>query len=225
MIATLGLVLGGDSIAALRGATVHPVAAPLPAASMEWPAQQMAVAPERPSVRPPVLGAPSSEAPATVKNDHDRVGSNEAAATIKNDGDGVGADSDVLIARALATRTIRSLDVLLFLPERSPRLPHDKAMVHCARTDVLGIAGWRLPTIGELNSLAQAKMLDRDVVYWSSTAADTFGEQHLALLGRNRQISARPDRWDGGRALCVRTRTASGAPVRGDEIGLRPPRQ
>lgn len=83
------------------------------------------------------------------------------------------------VVAALEARKLRALDVLLVATTWGKPSDWPTAMAYCDGLDVEGIRGWRLPHIGELSSLAQANMLMRGM-FWSSTAADTFGDGHLA---------------------------------------------
>lgn len=84
---------------------------------------------------------------------------------------------------AIEARKVRALDVLLVANAWSKPSDYSTASAYCDALDVEGLRGWRLPHIGELSSLAQANMLSR-AMFWSSTAADTFGDEHMAWNGR-----------------------------------------
>ena len=87
------------------------------------------------------------------------------------------------VVAALEARKVRALDVLLVATTWSTPSDYATASAYCDALDVEGLRGWRLPHIGELYSLAQASMLSR-AMFWSSTAADTFGDGHMAWNGR-----------------------------------------
>lgn len=67
------------------------------------------------------------------------------------------------------------------------------------------LGGWRLPTIGELNSLASAKIV-RTGVYWSTTPGDAYGDTQMVVNARKGSIAAVRADWDGGIGLCIRVR-------------------
>lgn len=109
------------------------------------------------------------------------------------------------VARALRRRSVRALDIVLVSPTASSRRAYQDAETYCAAHEVDGVRGWRLPEIGELASLHEAKMVPRDA-YWSRTAADTFGDRRLAWIGKKSKIAGMARRWTGARAVCVRKR-------------------
>lgn len=84
---------------------------------------------------------------------------------------------------ALQARKVRALDVLLIANAWGKPSDWATAVAYCEALDVEGLTGWRLPHIGELHSLAEASMTGRGM-YWSSTAADTFGDGHMAWNAR-----------------------------------------
>lgn len=104
------------------------------------------------------------------------------------------------VVAALESRKVRALDVLLVATTWGKPSDYSTASAYCDALDVEGLRGWRLPHIGELFSLAQASMLSRGM-FWSSTAADTFGDGHMAWNAR--RWHALPHSADAV-ALCVR---------------------
>jgi hypothetical protein len=104
------------------------------------------------------------------------------------------------VVTALQARKVRALDVLLIATARGKPGNFSAAEAYCGELDVDGVRGWRLPQIGELSSLAQANMIARGM-FWSSTAADTFGDGHLAWNARRGY--ALPHSQDAV-AVCVR---------------------
>ncbi|MCH9682438.1 MAG: hypothetical protein K0V04_13460 [Deltaproteobacteria bacterium] len=104
------------------------------------------------------------------------------------------------VVEALRTRQVRALDVLLIASEFSKPGDFVAASSYCSGLEVEGLAGWRLPRVGELTSLDQAEMIDRGY-YWSSTAADTFGDAHFAW--NERRNRAEPHE-SNAVAVCVR---------------------
>jgi hypothetical protein len=105
------------------------------------------------------------------------------------------------VVAALEARKLRALDVLLVATSWGKPSDWSTAMAYCDGLDVEGIRGWRLPQIGELYSLAQANMLAPRSMFWSSTAADTFGDGHMAW--NTRRGHALPYAADAV-AVCVR---------------------
>ncbi len=116
-----------------------------------------------------------------------------------------GEDQRTRVGRALRTRTVRALDVLLVSNTAGP-LSWEAAAEHCSGLDVEGISKWRLPEVGELMSLSGASMTESGY-YWSSTPADTFGDARLAWYDRRSRVVTR-DR--ESLVLCVRGGSASG---------------
>lgn len=107
---------------------------------------------------------------------------------------------------ALQAREVRALDVYLVAPERKGTLIFDQAVTYCGELEIAGLGGWRVPAIGELNSVASAKMLGK-AVYWSVTAGDSFGDLRLVLNAKKgTTISAVSKGWDGAKIVCVRLR-------------------
>jgi hypothetical protein len=142
--------------------------------------------------------AKTSDAPAT-----DDAGGPEG-----EDGDGDTAPAPAgdpgTTILALADREVRALDVLLVQPESAGPMSHPDALDYCAALELGGLAGWRLPEVGELYSLTEAGMVGRSM-YWSQTRGDTFGDRHLAWNGRRwRAEHSSSD----SRVLCVRDEQA-----------------
>jgi hypothetical protein len=111
------------------------------------------------------------------------------------------------VVAALETRKVRALDVLLVATTWGKPSDWSTAAAYCEGLDVEGVRGWRLPHIGELHSLAQASMISRGM-FWSSTAADTFGDEHMAWNAR--RDHAQPYAADAV-PVCVRGGEASGS--------------
>lgn len=87
------------------------------------------------------------------------------------------------VVTALAARKVRALDVLLIATAWGKPSDYPTAVAYCSGLEIEGLGGWRLPHIGELHSLSQANMIARGM-FWSSTAADTFGDARLAWNAR-----------------------------------------
>lgn len=111
------------------------------------------------------------------------------------------------VVEALRNREVRAIDVFVVAPERKGTLTFDQAVEHCRELEVAGLRGWRVPTIGELNSVASAKMLGKSI-YWSSTPGDSFGDLMLVLNAKKDSISVVTRGWDGARIVCIRPRQA-----------------
>lgn len=104
------------------------------------------------------------------------------------------------VVDALKSRKVRALDVLLIATDRGKPGDYPSAEAYCGGLEIEGLAGWRLPHVGELSSLADANMIGRGM-YWSSTASDTFGDGHMAW--NVRRSHAQPHD-DDAIAVCVR---------------------
>lgn len=101
---------------------------------------------------------------------------------------------------ALERRKARALDVLIIATAWGKPSDYPSAAAYCAALDVEGVRGWRLPHVGELRSLAQANMIARGM-FWSSTAADTFGDERMAWNARRGYAAPHSD---DAVAVCVR---------------------
>lgn len=94
------------------------------------------------------------------------------------------------VGEALRSREILALDVLLVTSKTFGPFEFAAAEAHCAGLEIAGLDGWRMPDIGELMSLAAAGMTGGGY-YWSSTAADTFGDVHLVWYGKRARVLER----------------------------------
>ncbi|MCH9681254.1 MAG: hypothetical protein K0V04_07470 [Deltaproteobacteria bacterium] len=113
------------------------------------------------------------------------------------------------VVEALKSRDVRALDVFLVAPERKGTLNFEAALEYCDALEVAGLSGWRAPAIGELHSIATAKMLGK-AVFWSVTPGDTFGDLMLVLnSAKKNRISVVTAGWDGARIVCIRPRQPS----------------
>ncbi len=110
------------------------------------------------------------------------------------------------VTAALRSREVRALDVFLVAPERKGTLTFDQAVAYCQALEIAGLTGWRVPTIGELNSVANAKMLSK-AIFWSATPGDSFGDLRLVVgTKKATTIVAVPKTWDGAKIACIRPR-------------------
>lgn len=118
----------------------------------------------------------------------------------------VGADEDPPeVIEALKNREIRALDIFLVAPERKGTLTYEAGVDYCNGLEVAGLGQWRVPTIGELNSVATARMLGK-AIYWSATLGDAFGDLMLVLNTKKDRISVVTKGFDGGKIVCIRPR-------------------
>lgn len=126
------------------------------------------------------------------------------------------SDDTKVVYEALRNREIRAFDTLLVAPiatkkyrrrARKPaRMDYEEARSYCAALEVAGVTGWRLPSIGELGTLAEGHLLHKRNTYWSATEGDAFGEDRVVWNARKDRMGPAPGRWKGGQTLCVRTR-------------------
>lgn len=123
------------------------------------------------------------------------------------------ADNDQeLVYEALKRQSIRALDVLLVSPpalkQRGRRMVHrsmrfEDAEAYCSTLVVDGIAGWRLPEVGEVGWMSKANVVTQGL-YWTSTKADAFGTERVVWNVKRRKMAPANVRWRGGRVVCVR---------------------
>jgi len=169
--------------------TIEPAAPAEPAANAQPPSDSGSPVAGQP-IEPP-LGAPPPPASPVADPPAESWGRPE--------------DAPAVLA-ALETRQIRAVDTLLVSPMAEGSLDYPQAEAFCSTLDVAGLTGWRLPTIGQLNSLAWAKLLGT-VAYWSHTEGDAFLETRLVLRAQDLAIMAAPmtDRWVN--VVCIRDRS------------------
>jgi len=105
------------------------------------------------------------------------------------------------VLAAIQRRNVRALDVLLVQANSAGVLAWDDARDYCRTLTLDALDQWRLPELGELRSISAANMLRTKLKYWSATAADTFGDQHLAWQPRRGRIL---DSVTKAEVLCVR---------------------
>lgn len=94
-----------------------------------------------------------------------------------------------VVMDALRERKVRALDTLLVSADGAA-MGWTAARDHCRALEIEGLTDWRLPEIGELQSLRTAGMIGRGY-YWSNTPADTFGDFHFAWYGRRDRVYTR----------------------------------
>ncbi len=113
------------------------------------------------------------------------------------------ADEARRVTALIGAGRIHALDTLLMRRlRRDPEL-HSDAARRCARHEIGGLDGWRLPTTGELRQLRRARMLPAGV-YWSR--ARRQNGSHLAMSRHVAgAIEAERDE-PAASTLCVRER-------------------
>jgi hypothetical protein len=92
---------------------------------------------------------------------------------------------------------------IVYAPLHPPKRNFQAAVAQCEAFNAKGATGWRLPTLGEMHTLAAAHVVDRGV-YWSSTEADAFGKQALVWSEKKSRAAPIGKKWSGARAVCVR---------------------
>ena len=109
------------------------------------------------------------------------------------------------VVAALRKRDVRALDLVVISPEAAKAADFTGASAYCDALVIGELDGWRLPEIGELLSIARAKMVRRGS-FWSSTKGDAFGDLRLVLVLKRERISPIGVGWNAGRVICVRER-------------------
>jgi TonB family protein len=107
------------------------------------------------------------------------------------------------VRAALEKEKLRALDNLLVIPGRTDPLHFLAARTHCGGMSVMGLGHWRLPTIGEIASLTEARFVERGA-YWTKTEGDSQGRKRLVWHSGRKRIRRLDTRWPNGRAVCVR---------------------
>lgn len=119
------------------------------------------------------------------------------------------------IYAGLVSQKFRALDIVLVSPEprkkkgkrvyKTPaKLTWSAAKTYCEKLEIDGVAGWRLPRVGELGSLSTGELLP-DGKFWSQTEGDTFGRSRVVWNTKTEKMGLAPVKWKGGRVVCVRT--------------------
>lgn len=146
---------------------------------------------------------PKTNAADTRATDDSDSPTDGAAASVDDpvvDDAGSDAAAPVVLA-AIVRRNIRALDTLLVQSKPGGILSWADAQSYCQGLTIDGLADWRLPALGELRSIAAARMLYGKVTYWSVTSADTFGDAHLAFQPKRWRVV---DTAKTAQTLCVR---------------------
>lgn len=104
------------------------------------------------------------------------------------------------VMKALRTRKIRALDSLLATTNLHGPLDWQGAKSYCESLDVDGLTAWRIPDLGELQSLSNAHMLSGRE-FWSSVTSDLFGDTHWVWNASRRRVA---DHDGDAYAVCVR---------------------
>lgn len=116
---------------------------------------------------------------------------------------GAGDAPDVVAA--LRSREVRALDLFVVAPEDSDDLNHAAAMAYCDAMRIAGLTGWRVPKLGELNSIVAAGMTGKGI-YWSDTLGDAFGDTRIIVNAKRDRMGAASLGFEGARVLCIRDR-------------------
>lgn len=109
------------------------------------------------------------------------------------------------VAKAIRDREVRALDLFVVAPEESDAMAHDAAVSYCAGMNIAGLSDWRMPKLGELNSVVSAGLTGKSV-YWSDTLGDAFGDTRIIVNGKKKRMGAAGVGYDGARVLCIRDR-------------------
>jgi hypothetical protein len=109
------------------------------------------------------------------------------------------------VVAALRKRDVRALDLVVISPEAAKAADFAGASAYCDKLVIGELDGWRLPEIGELISIARAKMVRRGA-FWSATKGDAFGDLRLVLALKKERINPIGVGWNAGRVVCVRER-------------------
>lgn len=109
---------------------------------------------------------------------------------------------DVLIT----SRKIRSIDNLLILKNKFEKMDYNEARDYCHKLSFDSVAGWRLPSLGELRSIAMARLVHGNGI-WSHTPADIFGDSYFIWNTLKETSEIRDVTWKRGFVVCVRLRT------------------
>ena len=117
----------------------------------------------------------------------------------------VGAGDAPEVVAALRSREVRALDLFVVAPEDSDNMNHTSAVAYCEAMRVAGLTGWRVPKLGELNSIVAAGMTGKGI-YWSDTLGDAFGDTRIIVNAKRDRMGAATIGFEGARVLCIRDR-------------------
>lgn len=109
------------------------------------------------------------------------------------------------VAKALRDREVRALDLFVVAPQDSDAMSHTAAVAYCEGMVAAGLSGWRVPMLGELNSIATAGLTSKST-YWSDTLGDAFGDTRIIVNAKKKRMGAATVGFDGARVLCIRDR-------------------
>jgi hypothetical protein len=201
-----------DAPAVAPAPTIASVADPQPVSP-----PPVAALPITPLPTPAVAPAPVASAPTIAAPEPKPV----AAAAVPEEIVAVEEVADIdeaemqAIYAGLIGQKFRALDILLIAPEPRKRLKKrlsknpahmtfGQAAAYCDKLEVSGVAGWRLPRVGELGSITGGSLI-ADGKFWSQTEGDTFGKSRIVWNTQTSKMGSAPVRWKGGRVVCVRT--------------------
>ena len=114
-------------------------------------------------------------------------------------------DSPKVLA-ALKSRDVRAIDTLLVSVSVSKDSAFPDAVAYCSGHRVAELEGWRVPTIGELWTIGEAKIV-KPGIYWSDTVGDAHGDKRMVLNTKRARIVPADGSWKGARAVCIRERS------------------
>jgi hypothetical protein len=91
-------------------------------------------------------------------------------------------DEAAVIRESIAAGELRALDLIL-IANPEARADWREASNLCSAKSHRGVRGWRLPSVAELATIRNARMLDKDR-YWSGTLASQIGDgsTHVFVL-------------------------------------------
>lgn len=213
----LALALGGDDDASARsdvteasqgrGKTLASRTddASTPSSPEDAPAGDAVDDEARDDAASPEASAPSegAEDPAV---EPERTDADSPAIEIEPSADAPTLEDSAVVLSALRDREVRALDTLLVAQAVSGKVTHAGAQTYCQGLTAGGLTGWRVPSIGELASLGDSKMMKKGL-YWSDTPGDAFGDKRMVLNSKKNRIVPVLVTWDGAQAVCVRERS------------------
>jgi hypothetical protein len=176
----------------------EPAKSPEPAAASPEPEPE----PAPPAVVEPTP-APTPETAPPIVADATQAGADTMIDEVVLDPSAAGQDA--AIEQALAKRQIRALDILLVQRFPTRRSNYEAGRAYCEKLDIGGVTGWRMPTVGEINSITSAGLIKKDL-YWTLNKGDTFGDEMLVWSAKRKRIRPHSRKYRGVRTACVRTR-------------------